>query len=1268
MLRSNRSRMISGLVTLALMAAAGDAPRLVGAAAPGAAAAPSLLFHLSGDRGTTADFAAGESTPNFESGITTIPDGARGGALECAHTQLLAYRAPGNIYAQRGTLSFYWRSREPVGPTEFPIFRVGYADHSSWDMVFLRIDYNGHGFDAFVTDVSLVRTRVSVKVDPFPGPKQWTHLALAWDETTGIRFYVNGKLAASKATRAVYDAALDQFGPHSRIISPYQVQSAYNFMRGGDIDEVRIHDRALDDTAVATLATPEGDTAAPATAAAPAAVPGRATASPARDLAQPQWRDEWWHRYGWDRTTPAYLAAPATSVRKVEILEARDLKRWVWKGTDGIRETTWPGVYNRSRLPGRTDYFVLPDWDCYSLSGKTVTFTLPEEAWNHLEIAGAAFGTMSTEGPGGGKLFDRAKGEDKSVHHFAQALRGGRIRFDNAEQETPIGELVAANVTAGREPAGTTVLSYALAASAEPGDGSSGAIAAFVRGRHAADERQFAVATVAGAARPPAPPDRASLPLVHVVVPNELTGDATAKTIDAVDGGLDGIAIDLPAFAATATHQGLLPLNIRVKDPNWPLRDLIDFTFSVKPGEGRTLWLDTRDRILPAGKAIYFTVAAAGGGFGAASLDGAAVRLVFKPRAEAAREHVTDRFTQVRDLWSHVVEERPRTPKYALYNRLIGDLDDVLRVDPAHQRALEYRYDIVPGSDKPPFAQPVPPAGTPLWAFRQVELLRRLERFVTWWIDQRQIENGEFGGGLSDDGDLTNYWPGTMLMGVQPEKVRDSLLRGLEAFYDQGMFTNGLSTIQTDELHSYEEGIQALAQALMVDYGSPTQIERAMETTRGAQGITAVNGAGHRHVRSTYFSGSTIATDSVWGGAKFYSYLFLHPSSLLVEFNGHPAAKQWLLELSDGLLAHRRQDKDGRFRVDGTIRFDTDEGTPVPMGRFWSMFWMAYAWTGKASYLTPLEDEGAAMASLVTANVLDRLDRREAWRSALVPGQPRARHAAWQLTGDKTYLEALYAEQIEMAGLREYINTEGHLWSDRVNVPAEDLQRARLGGVALVRNAIYPGHTVSWRFTAPAQATSVALLLPDATPRQFTVLGYNLEASPVQATMTAWQVEPGQWQVTEGFDANGDDRMDEPGKVRVVELERSTDIDVTFAPRTTTILSFRLVKPGTPYWTRPDLGIDARDVKRAGNTLEVTVHNVGAVRSPEATVGLVDAAGKVLATAAVPPIDGPLDLRPKTVRVSLTAPAGTPATGVRVVIDPQRALTEITRKNNVVGM
>ena len=79
----------------------------------------------------------------------------------------------------------------------------------------------------------------------------------------------------------------------------------------------------------------------------------------------------------------------------MQINDAYDIGRWWWRATDGIRETTWPGVYNRSRLVGRFDYFQLPDWDCYAISGKTVTFIMPDEPWNHLEFSGGAFGNMT---------------------------------------------------------------------------------------------------------------------------------------------------------------------------------------------------------------------------------------------------------------------------------------------------------------------------------------------------------------------------------------------------------------------------------------------------------------------------------------------------------------------------------------------------------------------------------------------------------------------------------------------------------------------------------------------------------------------------------------------------------------------------------------------------------------------------------------------------------------------------------------------------------
>ena len=46
-----------------------------------------------------------------------------------------------------------------------------------------------------------------------------------------------------------------------------------------------------------------------------------------------------------------------------------------------------------------------------------------------------------------------------------------------------------------------------------------------------------------------------------------------------LDGGLDGIAIDLPAMNLKPTHGEYIPMNIQVKDPLWPMRDMLDFSF-----------------------------------------------------------------------------------------------------------------------------------------------------------------------------------------------------------------------------------------------------------------------------------------------------------------------------------------------------------------------------------------------------------------------------------------------------------------------------------------------------------------------------------------------------------------------------------------------------------------------------------------------------------------------------------------------------------------
>jgi len=1250
-----------------------------------------LLFYLSGDHGTTADYSAGKTpTPNFDYEVSLIPDGAKAGGLRSGDLARLSYWAPGNIYAQRGTLSFYFRSHTPVGPTAFPIFRVGYADHSSWDMVFLRIDYNGHGFDAFVTDASLSRIRVSTTVNPFPKPDTWTLLTLSWDETKGIKFYINGVLAASKEYKGNLNAALDQFGPNSRIIAPWNVQSDYNFVRGEDIDEVRIYNHMLSDDAVASLAKQNLSTVA--------------SQQPTRNLTDEAWQQEWALRYGWNRLNdlPQYLSGEYVTIRKVEIHDAYDLKRWYWKACDGIRETTWPGVYNRSRLPGRNDYFQLPDWDCYSLSGKSITFYMPDEPWNHIEISGAAYGhatllANTTTKEKDITLFDRKEGQERTIHSLDNH-RGGKVRFDNDMQEQPIGEFSAYYVHEGKEPQGSLKLSYVLTEE-NVNTPALKELNTFIDGRYTEDEQNKILAKpdTSQAVSLQSTKTAQTLPLVHILLP--YASDNPTYNLSSITDGLDGIALEIPALNSTQLPNGLIALNVQVKDPLWPLRNMLDFTFSVKSGEAKTLWLDLRDRILPPNKSIYLTIASSSPDFNSHDLVGSHLRLIFKPKIEAKKEHESDRFTQLKDAYAMLVEEHPSSDKLHLWTRFRLDLEDLMRVNPNHYPGVNYWAVTNPNAPAVKFNEPKVPDGVPLWAFRQVEALGHVKYFVKWWIENRQVENGEYGGGLSDDTDLTNAWPGVALMGCIPDKIADALKLEVDACYRQGMITNGLCTIQADELHGYEEGLNCLGQNLILNYGSPKMLERAMATARGIEWLTAINPAGNRLFQSCYYNGTKMATDSVWGYTKTYEYLILQPEQLLIEYNGNSRAKKVALEMADGLLAHRHKNEEGKYVLPGSIHFSDDKEGISPRSYFpWPLFWSSYKWTGDKKYLTPIYDGGAGYLGSINANVLDLLDLRKRWAKGEFSGKnsreattrsvdargARTRsmsigngdtgraaapeHIAWQLTGDKSYLEKMYLNELKEMNLGEYIDTEGSLWIDRVGVPHTNLQRERLGGVALVRNGTFPGHVVSWKFKEPANDQSVAILIPSSTLTSFKVIAYNLEKNPVTTTMTGWNIDPGIWEVEQGIDTEGHDQITSEKSHKEVSLGRSQSINLNLPARTTTILNFKLKKHATPYWNRCDLGIDREDIQVNGREIRVRIHSLGSVPTPQTSLVFKNTEGRIVSREIIYPIAAPLDLLPKTTEVWMTLPDGTKAEGGTIEIDPENKLEEITRLNNKIKL
>ena len=1266
-------RLIHTSMLALAIALAGAAPARAGDPGP-----DGLLFRASGDKGLAADFAVGEAQPNFASDVGIVPDGAIGPAMRWADDGYVAWRAPGNIYAQRGTLSFFWRPRTPLGRAPFVIFRVGFADHTSWDMTFARIDWNGHGIDAFVTDANLSRVRLSWTIPTPPAADSWHHIAFGWDETRGIVLSVDGREVACKMQTADLDSGLDQFGLAGRVLSPHQVQSRYSYMRGSDIDELRVYDHLLGAEEVAALAAKQ-EPAAPLT----------------HDTAAE--RAAWLHRYGWDSATPPALDAPVTTIRKIEFADARDLKQWMFKGVDGIPETTWPGVYNRSRLPGRDDYFELPDWETYVEGGRAYDLTVPAgETLSRVEIRGAAYGTLSWTGPGGQtrSLAQRPQGVVHSIDSFAP-LTGGTLHFTNAMQEQPIQELWAYNITDAPEPAGTFKLSYTVHAGLAADFAALDGLNRFIAGRYPPRERETVVAlptSVGQAAAGAGDPTSAgkavraagAQPIVHILIPSSFSdahaGLALARAWDYgwenLHDGLDGIAIDLPAMDVAPNAAGLIPLDITVMDPLWPGREMIDVSVSVRPHQARTLWLDLRDRILP-NQSFYLRIASAAPDFGAMAIDGANIRLVFKDRAQAMPEHIADRFNQVKDNWGYLVEEHTASRREAIFARLYGDITDLLRVDPENREARAYWADMdynprnLPSETLPPV-----PAGVPAWAFRQVEDLKLVQQFADWWIDNRQVAYGDLGGGLSDDTDLMQQWPGLALMGVEPDRLNASLKAVDDATFKNGMRVKGLAYITTDELHSYEEGLNSDAERLYLNWGEPTTVEHLMETAKALTHVVMVNPAGHLHFASNWFGGREIYREGPWEWQKPYSFTILHAPILMGVYNRNPIATGMITGVMDGWLAHGRQDAKGLWHFPNEINWRTDAervgdggGITTPLQAAWA----AWRFTGDDKYLRPLQSQiaqsGVKVLSDLNENAFTVMPGGDAYARSFMPkakdsGSALARYDAWQRTGDTDWLTALHTDAVTDKLQHMYMLTEGHWWIDRVEQPSDILQRERLGGIALRRGQAWPGNTVSWRFANADGALSTAILLPSPTPTHFRVIAYNLGTVAQAAQMTGWNVTADQWRMTAASSPDGGTTLLAP-TTHVVTLERSASVPVTFAPGVTTILDFSLATPGDPTETRPDLGIDAHDVAIHGRTLVLTVHSLGAQPVAGGTARIEDGAGHLLASTAIGPIPAPLDLEPRTVTVRLRLPATTPpGTHVRVALT--NAAPEVTRQNNTV--
>ncbi len=248
-----------------------------------------------------------------------------------------------------------------------------------------------------------------------------------------------------------------------------------------------------------------------------------------------------------------------------------------------------------------------------------------------------------------------------------------------------------------------------------------------------------------------------------------------------------------------------------------------------------------------------------------------------------------------------------------------------------------------------------------------------------------------------------------------------------------------------------------------------------------------------------------------------------------------------------------------------------------------------------------------------------------------------------------------------MAGVERfrYMWTEAELFTDRIFLPVQPVAEPMLGGYT-VRNKMWPAYAVSYEGLGKDFA---ALVLEQGRDRLKVVM-VNLRDQPRQGALRIWQLDHGKYELMTGPDANDDGQIDAMESARTLELARMDAVPVSLPPRRPTVYEFKQVEKLDDLYARADLAVCDEEVTRDGGNVKVVVHNIGSAPAPKFAVALLDAKGAVIASADAAALEAPLDLIPRTLTLALPMTPG----AVRVAIDPEGRIPEITRLNNTAAV
>jgi hypothetical protein len=596
--------------------------------------------------------------------------------------------------------------------------------------------------------------------------------------------------------------------------------------------------------------------------------------------------------------------------------------------------------------------------------------------------------------------------------------------------------------------------------------------------------------------------------------------------------------------------------------------------------------------------------------------------------------------------------------------------------------------------------------GAPAWAAEVYEAYNRELDLAAWWIRNRQVADGSLGGGWGDDVEILRSLGtfGSICPDAEPLALQGTRRVADGAWHSGSVDTEaGYFAEVGDTEHTGEWTADTLVPMIRLDYGNPVYVERALKTGKLMRDLWMErNRRGQLLMRSNFLGASGVGGGNSRSDSRI-NFRPALPARMVLWYNNLPTLRQIFVGWADAWLEASLSTERGKPRgiipqeiawEDGLIggvnspawfraahdrsTVNSDwEGSEGYHEMIVDLFLLAFEATGDKKYLEPMELEAAFVGKHPAPGTGGPAraaqgagEGSDEWISAGLAAWP----AQWEKIrrilfpeqfpeqADLTTLQeaaALAKLEAEWARKRWPNVTSECIATDRVHWPEMGNARQIMTGIGVL------GAEPLVTYSGLGREFAAAVLRLNASALR--VVLYNISQQEKSAGVIPWLLQVGaEYDFRIGPDSDSDGRMDGIAEQRTVRLrQRGQAVEFRVAGRSQVVIELSKRGQGAVISPASDLGLAASDIRFVPEyrRVDVTVHNVGSERARGVTVALF-ARDKEVGRVRIPNIEAPLDLDPKSVRVSFAFQPAGDTEELTAVVDPAGEIEEITKLNN----